>query len=65
MIKFIKENGELFSIARDSESAFYMWETAKKLNHTIEINGVNYGNDWIARVEIEKTFNVSYSLKVH
>jgi hypothetical protein len=64
MVKFIKENGIIFSIARDSESAFYMWKIAKELNHTVEINNVNYGNDWKARVEIEKLFGVSYSLNV-
>lgn len=41
-----------------------MWETAKKLNHSVEINGINYGNDWGARHEIEKLFGVSYSLNV-
>ncbi len=40
MVKFIKQNGELFSVARDAETAFYMWKTAQKLNHTIEINGL-------------------------
>lgn len=64
MVKFIKQNGELFSVARDAETAFYMWKTAQKLNHTIEINGLNYGNDWQARVEIEKLYGVTYSLNV-
>ena len=65
MVKFIKENGIIFSIARDYESAFYMWKIAKELNHTVEINNVNYSNDWQARVEIEKLFGVSYSLNVY
>lgn len=64
MVKFIKSNGDIFSIARDSSTAFYMWETSKKLNHSVEINGINYGNDWQARYEIEKLFGVSYSLNV-
>ena len=46
MVKFIKSNGDIFSIVRGSSTAFYMWETAKKLNHSVEINGINYGNDW-------------------
>ncbi len=64
MVQFIKSNGEIFSLARTAEDAFYMWKTAQKLNHTIRIDGVNYGNDWKARYEIEKLFNVSYSLNV-
>lgn len=64
MVEFIKSNGDLFSVARDANDAFYMWKTAQKLNHTVRINGVNYGNDWQARHEIEKLFNVSYSLNV-
>jgi hypothetical protein len=62
MVNFIKQNGEIFSIARDAESAFYMWKISRELNHTIEIDGVNYGNNWQARVEIEKLFGVLYSL---
>ena len=62
MIEFIKENGEIFSIARDVKSAFYMYKTAKDLNHSIRINGINYGNDWQARYEIEKFFNTSYKI---
>jgi len=64
MVDFIKTNGDLFSVARNSDDAFYMWRTAKELDHTVRINGVNYGNGWEARYEIEKLFNASYLLNV-
>lgn len=43
---------------------WYILIKGNLLNHTIEINGVNYGNDWKARVEIEKLFGVLYYLNV-
>ena len=64
MVEFIKTNGNVFSVARNSEDAFYMWKTARELNHSVRINGIDYGNDWQARYEIEKLFGVSYSLNV-
>ena len=64
MVEFIKSNGEIFSVARTAEDAFYMWKTAQKLNQIVRINGIDYGNDWQSRYEIEKLFNVSYSLNV-
>jgi len=65
MVEFIKPNGDLFSIARNSDDAFYMWEVSKDLGHTIRINDVDFGNDWEARYEIEKMFGVSYSLRLN
>lgn len=63
-VNFIKQDGSLFSIARTAEDAFYMWKTSQTLGHTVEINKVNYGNDWQARCEIEKHFGVSYELNL-
>ena len=63
-VKFIKSNGSVFCIARDPETAFFMWERAKELNQSVVINEINYGDDWEARCEIEKLFGVSYSLNV-
>ncbi len=63
-VKFIKSNGSVFCIARDPETAFFMWERAKELNQSVVINEINYGDDWEARCEIEKLFGVLYSLNV-
>ena len=65
MVEFVKQNGENFSVARDAETAFYMWKIARELNHTVRINGIDYGNDWESRVAIEKLFNQTYKLSVN
>lgn len=64
MVEFIKTNGDVFSVTRNSEDAFYTWKTTRELNHSVRINGIDYGNNWKARYEIEKLFGVSYSLNV-
>jgi hypothetical protein len=61
-VEFIKPNGQVFSIARNAEDAFYMWNTAKKLGHTVRINNINYGNGWESRYAIEQLFGKSYSI---
>ena len=64
MVEFIKQNGEVFSVARDPSDAFYMWKKAQELNQSVRINGIDYGNDWQARYQIEKLFGVSYKLEL-
>lgn len=68
MVEFIKnkESGteymELFCIARDPETAFYMWKKAKELDLDVCINNKMYGNDWEARVAIEEHFKTLYRI---
>lgn len=61
MVNFIRNNS-IFCTARDVKTAFYMWGLINDLNLTIEINGVNHGNDWQARCAIEKLFGQSYKI---
>ena len=56
-VEFVKSDGQVFSIARDLESALYMLETSKTLKHSVRIEGVYHGNGLLAKCAIEGVFN--------